>query len=351
MGADDFLKTPPDNLKDAIDWILWFLGYGGNGLKTENYTKLAKTLKENLEFKDAKNKAFGNTDPAGVINMLAKGLAGFLGYVSQGESPNFSGDSGIIKNNMGYTSEYQDADWEHNNDTNYAMIFLGAASMMFYGLSFLYWKCKVSHGDGWSNSQLNDDGGWGLGRFMRDMGFNPSRELRDVKGSKVATILDSEGAHNFDELQKAYGNGQYVYSNFVDELETQYNPQNNALNSPLTSCYKFAKHYFTSKFKERDSESIDQTLTAIKKSLEGFSKLCTTSAQDLQYRVGGFLKEAMPDPASSQLADTSDTAHSSPAGPVAGTLTTLGIGGGAAAAYMLNLGGAKTLVNGLLKIG
>ncbi|GIX62292.1 suprabasin isoform X4 [Babesia caballi] len=43
--------------------------------------------------------------------------------------------------------------------------------------------------------------------------------------------------------------------------------------------------------------------------------------------------------------------QSSPAAPVAATLTTFGLGGGAAAAYLFNLGGAKTLINGLLKIG
>ncbi|GIX63400.1 extracellular matrix-binding ebh [Babesia caballi] len=346
MGEENSLTQPPKDLKEAIDWLALVGEYGENGWDISKRNKLDESIKSDHDWAQAKQKA-GIINIQGVVNNLAKMLGSrFLGYSSQ-KSNDFTGDEGIVKDGGNYQSSYIHFEWQENHIHDYLKITLCAASMMFYGLSFLYWKCKVSHGDGWSNSQLNDDGGWGLGRFMRDMGFNPSRELRDVKGSKVATILDSEGAHNFDELQKAYGNGQYVYSNFVDELETQYNPQNNALNSPLTSCYKFAKHYFTSKFKERDSESIDQTLTAIKKSLEGFSKLCTTSAQDLQYRVGGFLKEVgasksttMPEPKT----DAAPSDNPSPTGPVAGTLTTLGLGGGAAAAYLLDLGGAKTLL-------
>ncbi|GIX62041.1 variant erythrocyte surface antigen-1 family protein [Babesia caballi] len=342
MGADELLKKPPDNLKDAIDWIVWFSGYGGNGSGMNKYEKLAEALKNNQEFQDAKNQAFGNTVPAGVINMLAKGLGpGLLGYVSD---TTFDHNKGIVKRDNGYTSAYNTAQWENGRENDYAKVFLGAAVMAFYGVTYLYWKCTLQH-DSWATDWLNVSG-QGLGYFMLQMGYQPSTELQNINGSKVAESLirDPDG---FSELKSAKHH-HYTYSGFLNKFEEQ-NASNNALNSPLTACYKFAKHYFKSQFK--DTEPSDDTLLKIKKAFESFQSSCSNHYYDLKSEIDGFLKEAMPDPASSQSADTSDTAYPSPAGTVACTLTTLGLGSGATAAYIFNIGGAKTLVNGLLRIG
>ncbi|GIX61808.1 variant erythrocyte surface antigen-1, beta subunit [Babesia caballi] len=348
MGGDDLLKKPPENLKDAIDWILWFGAYGrttSSGMS--NYTKLANVLNTLQEFKDAKEKALGGIEPEGAINMLAKGLAGFLGYVSQGDY-NFS-DSGVIQHGKGYTSKYKDATWDgSDNNGEMARIFLCAAAITFLGLSFLCWKCKHTQG-GWNGESLTgSDVNSGLGQFMRDMGYQSKYFDGVKKGTDVASLLE-ENEKGFDGLvQPATKN---FYDDFIQALETQYKPASNALNSPLTACYKFAKEYFTSQFKKPKGEVTDQTLTSIKDALQGFKSSCQNSAQDLSDQIGNFIKIAMTSPSSVLSNRKNNTDTPSPAGPVAGTLSTLGLGGGAAAVYILDLGGTKTLVNGFLRIG
>ncbi|GIX64526.1 variant erythrocyte surface antigen-1, beta subunit [Babesia caballi] len=345
MAGDELLKKPPENLKDAIDWILWFHGYGRTIPVITNYTKLAKTLRDYQEFTDAKKQAFDDKEPEGIIKKLAEEKLGrgFLGYVSQGGGFNFD-DSGIIKNGNGYTSAYLTESGNiTENDEALAQIFLGTAAITFFGLSFLAWKCRQTHG-GWNRESLIGSGiNSGLGKFMKNMGYDPTYLNGNKRGKDVAQLLE-DGETGFDGLVKP--ETQIIYDNFVRKLETQYNPQTNALNSPLTACYKFARVYFTSKFKR--GEPVDATLTSIKAALETFKSSCRSSASDLFDQIGSFIFESMTAPSSPKTENKAN--EPSPAGPVAGTLTTLGLGGGAAAAYVFNLGGTKTLVNGLLKI-
>ncbi|GIX62037.1 variant erythrocyte surface antigen-1, beta subunit [Babesia caballi] len=278
-------------------------------------------------------------EPHGVINALANNLGReFLGYASQGGGFNFTSSRGIVRNNGNYTSKYKDATWSSSDqDKDMAQIFLGAATITFLGLSYLYFMCRDSRG--WSGETLNNSNS-GLKTFMPSVGYNFTYLNNDKHGRDIASLLD-ENEKGFDGLAKH--DGYSMYSNLVKKLEAEYKPEGaNALNSPLTACYKFAKLYFTSQFKKPKSEVMDQTLTSIKEALNTFKSSCKTSAPDLYDQIDNFISTVMPDPSSD---------HYSPAGPVAGTLTTLGLGGGAAAAYILDIGGAKTLVNGLLKIG
>ncbi|GIX62710.1 acyl-carrier-protein S-malonyltransferase, putative [Babesia caballi] len=116
--------------------------------------------------------------------------------------------------------------------------------------------------------------------------------------------------------------------------------------SPLTASYIAAKHYFTLQFAK--DETSDETLKAIKANLEAFKKSCGLLYGDLKAEISTLLPNVTVTDKSA--VSESDTASTSPAGAVAGTLTTIGLGG-AAAAYVFNLGGAKPFVNGLLRIG
>ncbi|GIX61536.1 ADP-ribosylglycohydrolase [Babesia caballi] len=181
---------------------------------------------------------------------------------------------------------------------------------------------------------------------MKDMGFQ-ANTLLSINGSEVAKLLDSGGAHNFEELQKAYGHGENIYSNFIDELVQQNQPS--ALNYPLTNCHKIATHYLKSVFK--NSETNDNTLQKIKQAFQAFKEPCGNYYPDYKTQITDFIKTCMTPPEAIPSQATEDEDSASPAGAVAGTLTTLGLGGGAAAAYVFNIGDAKTLVNGLLRIG
>ncbi|GIX62774.1 uncharacterized protein BcabD6B2_22090 [Babesia caballi] len=309
------------------------------------YKKLATALNTHPEFENAKKQAFDKIEPSGVIrNLLANKLRDFLGHMSQGGDFDFTGDKGIIKKGNKYTSKYQDATWNGSDDAkDMAHIFLGAAAMTFWGLSFMYHQCTIAQG--WGVDKLAG-GSTRLGAFITTMGYNPTYLDGGKNGHDIAKLLE-DGGTGFDGLVKP--ETQNIYDNYVRELDTQYDPQNNALNSPLTACYKFAKLYFTSQFTKSQGTGIDGTLEQIKEALKTFKSSCGYSAPDLSEQIDKFLKTAMTEPSSTNPGNNSD--HSSPAGPVAGTLTTLGLGGGAAAAYIFNFGGAKTLVKGLLRIG
>ncbi|GIX65986.1 uncharacterized protein BcabD6B2_54220 [Babesia caballi] len=187
MGADDLLKKPPQNLKEAIDWILWFWDYGGHGSGMGNYTKLANALNTLSEFQDAKNQALGRIEPSCVINTLANKLRDFVGHMSQGGTE-FSGH-GIIKKGNTYTSKYQDATWNGSeSDTDMARIFLCASAMAFWGLSFLYWRCKQTPG-GWATDRFTDSQK-GLQNFMSNMGYELAYLNKSTTGQEIAKLLE-----------------------------------------------------------------------------------------------------------------------------------------------------------------
>ncbi|GIX64584.1 uncharacterized protein BcabD6B2_40190 [Babesia caballi] len=154
MGGHDSLKAPPDNLKDAVDWLaLVGGGFGSTSNKgwsnSGEQDELGTAFKSNQEFSEAKKQALGGIEPSGVINKLADKLGrGFLGHMSRGGDFDFTGDKGIIQNgHASYTTKYKDATWDGSqNDKDMACIFLGSVVITFFGLSFLDWKCSVNHG-------------------------------------------------------------------------------------------------------------------------------------------------------------------------------------------------------------
>ncbi|GIX64271.1 variant erythrocyte surface antigen-1 family protein [Babesia caballi] len=345
-GQKKSLTDPPTNLKEAIDWLaLVGGGYGRNDWISGKRTELKSALDKLLNWNTLKSELKINVDLDGLIKKLADGLgAGFLGY--QG-STSF-GSNGIIKqDDYGgrYIPTYKSAEWQVGLENDYAKVFLGAAVMAYYGITYLYWKCKIGYG-GWGSFRLNGGGSDPLSLFMVNMGFK-TNELQNINGSQVVERLTSDHIYGFDELKNVQNSYQSPYSDFLIQLEDRGPAQ--GINCPLTNCFILAKEYIKSQFTKSQGPRIDGTLTSIKEALPSFKSSCQTSAQDLYYQINNFISTYMPETSSPNPGGVS--AQSSPAAPVAGTLTTLGLGGGAAAAYIFNLGGAKTLVNGLLKIG
>ncbi|GIX62729.1 variant erythrocyte surface antigen-1 family protein [Babesia caballi] len=335
--------TPPKELKEAIDWLaLVGGGYGGNaGWTSGKYTELDDKIRSIPEWPLAKQQSKINVELEGLIKKLANGLGpGFLGY--QG-SNSFSGNGIVKQQTSGYKSAYANVEWQVGRENDCAKVFLAAAVMAYYGITYLYWRCTLQHDDGWGSYKISVSGADPLSFFMINMGFKPSTDLQNKSGAAIAQLLADEH-DSFSELTKAAKN-QYSYSAFLSEFEAQ-NVSNSGINYPLTCCLKLAKAYFTSQFSK--AETTDRSLTSIKEILKKFSTLCY-SYSFLKDEINNFISAYMTDPSSPNPGNNSS--HSSPAAPVAGTLSTLGLGGGAAAAYFLDHGGAKTLVNGLLKIG
>ncbi|GIX65018.1 variant erythrocyte surface antigen-1 family protein [Babesia caballi] len=356
MGANELLKKPPNNLKDAIDWILWFCNYGKG---SKDYTfQLAFAVNQLTDFKTEFNGKFGQVkDPDGLINSLGKGLAGFLGY----SGTSIIGDEGIAQTS--YTSKYHEATWNGSNDsTVLAANFLGAAIITFLGLTYIYWRCSIGqHDGGWKTSTLcgsRDP----LNLFMSTVGFNPSSELQNKLGSELVKRMTHE-IHGFSELEKPAGTSS-SYETFFPRLES--NTAGTAINRPLASCFKLATSYFES-HKSEEAKQITSRIETRKQELINLSKNTSADFVTLKSQIADLLQkveEFNPNKEAEKFGQgvhngvnqagkegSGSGGQSSPAAPVAGTLTTLSLGGGAAAAYLFNLGGAKTLVNGLLRIG
>ncbi|GIX66091.1 variant erythrocyte surface antigen-1 family protein [Babesia caballi] len=262
------LTDPPTNLKDAIDWLA--LVGGGFGSKSwdgsRKYIGLDDKIRSIPEWNAALEKSGVSVALQGLIKKLAETLGyGFLGYEG---SESFDHNKGIIKSDNGYTSAYKTAQWEDGEANDYAKVFLCASVTVYYGVTYLYWKCsnRQTYG-GWATYWLNVSGSDPLSLFMLQMGFT-SAELQHKNGTQVANIL--KGFHSgFSELQSAKTN-QHSYSTFLSEFEEQ-NASKSGINHPLTCCVKLANAYFASQFQKGDQT--DETLINIKKAFEEFSKL------------------------------------------------------------------------------
>ncbi|GIX63936.1 variant erythrocyte surface antigen-1 family protein [Babesia caballi] len=359
MSEKKSLTTPPTNLKEAIDWLaLVGGGFGGRGWQTGKSITLGNALAALKDFSGPKEKALKNVDIGGSIYRLAQGLgSAFLGYASQG-TVFFSDSKGIISNTGNYTPTYQANPWNGSDDADkMALIFLGSAYVAYYFVTFLYWHCKSGIKGDWIGYSLNQDsnGQW-LGQFMKAMGFTLS-QLQNKLGKEVAQILDSSGHYAFDELENI-SNTHLTYSIFLTTLKQKASIQ--PLNSPLTACYTLAKEYFSL---QSENKEVAEAMRKIRSEFESVSTKRYSESniyEVLKQNIDTFLSKvttftpstiATPSPQQPPSgSSTTSPSQSSSAGPVAGTLTTFGLGG-AAAAYVFNLGGTKTLVNGLLRVG
>ncbi|GIX64812.1 variant erythrocyte surface antigen-1 family protein [Babesia caballi] len=268
VSGQKSLTTPPNNLKEAIDWLALVGGYGRSGLDISAYQKLSTALQALPGFNVTLNSIFSKVmSPDSFVKQVTENLgSGFLGYDGQ-NSETFNG-SGIVASNGTYHSAYSGAGWIDNSASEYAKIFLVLALLVYYFITFLYWMCKSS--GKWANKMT---GHGALGEFFKTMGYRPWEEFKNGKsGSQIAKHL--EGHYGFDELKKAYqGTSENSYETFLTKLEED-GPQKN-INSPVTNCKIFAYAYLQSK--QRGSEITD-AIDALKKELESISRSSDASS-------------------------------------------------------------------------
>ncbi|GIX62598.1 variant erythrocyte surface antigen-1a related protein, putative [Babesia caballi] len=207
-----------------------------------------------------------------------------------------------------------------------------------------------------------------FGKFMSTMGFDTTRLNGNIQGNQVATLLAEEDIHCFSEFTNPQ---KSTYEAFLTNLEQS--AIGSAINHPLASCYKVAEKYFESQ--KANGKHITQPIKAIKDNLiqlsateeysssgdsstnpyDNLKRLITQLLSAVQKFQAKEPEQFGPDVhhAAGQAGKVSGAPGGQPSsgGSIAGALTTLGLGGGATAAYIFNIGGAKTIVNGLLKIG
>ncbi|GIX62555.1 variant erythrocyte surface antigen-1 family protein [Babesia caballi] len=348
------LTEPPQNLKEAIDWVLCMsenYGEGGGEFKKAIQNLAAQIIKLVVTINvtgisygtvhgvSAGSLLAGDVNGSGYSNKpitsLANGLRGFIAY-----------SNGIGTQSYAYSYSDKNPSQKLQDNEDAAKFFMGSIPLLFFGLSFFYWMCRE---DGGKWYKENFASGSPLTQFLGALGF--SGQLNDQKmGSNVSIMFSG-----FDDF-KIYDASSKTYPEFLSKVGhnafKQFQSKPNAY--PLYTLYYFSYHYL----QYQHSKSILKTVNGIPNNeeevlatLKGLGEaMATLNVQGLEGLLS-LAYENLSSEITKALPYIDISQHYSAAASVAGTLSTLGLGGGAAAAYLLNLGGAKTLINGLLRIG
>ncbi|GIX61952.1 variant erythrocyte surface antigen-1 family protein [Babesia caballi] len=349
MSSGKSLTKPPTNLKEAIDWVLCLSGnyvVGGSGKSKQAIQNLAANIITVLN-----NNKVASVSGSTAVSLLAGDIAGSgrstnykpiesLGNALRGVIGCSSGEvnGGGIGKPGGYQSSYSDQNPSTSvGSEEVAKMLLSSIPLIFFGLSFLYWQCK---GD-WFKHNFSDGP---MKAFLVNMGFTAEQLNEEKKGSDVSGMFSG-----FDEFRRVDPIPP-TFPAFLQKVEEEGKKKFKSTPShvPLYTLCLIALTYIAKTSDALSTDKIPQTkkeITNMLSELNAAVKSVGVSGLEKLSHAYSELNTAITD------AIKSTESTSSPAGAVAGTLTTFGLGGGAAAAYLFNLGGAKTLVNGLLKIG
>ncbi|GIX64383.1 variant erythrocyte surface antigen-1 family protein [Babesia caballi] len=265
----------PKNLKEAIDWVLWLSGDdrpdGAAQGAIQDLAKEVLTLVTQLSL------YYGNVTAEGVhvatllagefgghdintkpISYLESGLRTLIG-LSNGAID--AAMNGICK--MGYNPSYTSIQppSKFRITREVAIIFMGIVPILFFGLSFLYWKC--SNQSQWFNETILVGP---LQIFMAEMGF--SEELDGGKnGLGIANSFKAFG----EFINHSKSN---TYPGFLKKVEEHVKPQLKTHSSqvPLTALYFLACGSLKTKAPYSTIKEFPQTQKEITTTLEGLGR-------------------------------------------------------------------------------
>ncbi|GIX62904.1 variant erythrocyte surface antigen-1 family protein [Babesia caballi] len=238
----------PQNLKEAIDWVLRISGGDGvvdDKAVVQDLANEVKKLLQPVDVGDFKNDEFKIKS---LITTFAAGLKSFIGY-NGGRNP--GGKSGIASNH--YRSSYEVSDtwepsWNSASDANVqkcANIFLGIAPLLYYGMTYLYPRYVDLNGcnGNWEAMGFND-GDMVLNNFMVNVGYSDKRQLSSREGKNVM----SKTAETFTELQPDSVGG--LNSSFSAYLQGVQQKGKATLNSTPETCPMYSLHHVAKAFWE-----------------------------------------------------------------------------------------------------
>ncbi|GIX64854.1 variant erythrocyte surface antigen-1 family protein [Babesia caballi] len=348
MGVDqkNSLTDWPDNLKDVIDWFLRVGGKDKESQGDDKKDKLKDAVKSLNGFTTATN-GLGTFHIEGLFDSVTKALQHLIGY---GGTYQLEGKG--IGSVSGYTSSYSDqATWNGgwdagSTDANKAAsIFLGSMPMVYYFVTYLYFKFTVGR-DGWSGESLTNSHS-GLRHFMLEMEFSSSQLNGNKSGSGIVELM-TDFPYGFDGL-KIVGRTGNSYEDFLKKLEQKHGETKitKPIACPLYTLHRSAKAYLESKFKEPKANEDDENISTIKTKLESFKKACN-SAYDLEEEFDKFLKEINVTQSATSKNGDSSLQSSSAGAAVGGVLGTAALGAGAALAT--NVGGITTTLQSFIPL-
>ncbi|GIX62384.1 variant erythrocyte surface antigen-1 family protein [Babesia caballi] len=243
------LTEPPENLKEAIDWVLRVSGLASGPIIYMHYfidaleafvrnSPIGSTaFLENLCVEIKKDEG---QKPTGPFKQLAESLQRFIGYGhKRGGSVGWGiTGEGIVK--MGemktvYTPAY-DGSWftdVYSNDPNdvkkksCVQNFFTAIEKIYEGLTELYWKCKKE----WKNDNLG--GNTELNQFMKKNGFTKTQLNTSMTGDKIA----NNALRDLKEFTTAYNDAGDNPSLEAFRSQLEQNASTDPSKSPLSALY------------------------------------------------------------------------------------------------------------------
>ncbi|GIX64716.1 variant erythrocyte surface antigen-1 family protein [Babesia caballi] len=333
------LTDPPNDLKEAIDWVLCMSGSD----TPSNYHKGIQAIQALAQ----RIQSLLGTVRVGSVNVNTL-FKGDLNKQSNQNAPILSLCLGLKHlldqyNGMGrdYKCSYSDSDPSQTfNDEKYAKMFLGAIPLIFFGLGFLFYMC---HQDGgrWSKRRLSVGP---IKAFLESVGFS----IEQLSGGKTCYDAVSSGLVMFSEFSYVDSLPK-TFQDFLIEVEKKTKQTiSNPNHVPLGALYLFAFKYL----KTKTLITTSTTVSGIPKSDEEIATLLQKLGEAVKsLQVGQFdaLSKAYTQlgaaiTAALSVPDPSE--ESSVAGPVTGTVATAGLLGGGSAVYF-NVGGAGTFFKGL----
>ncbi|GIX64159.1 variant erythrocyte surface antigen-1 family protein [Babesia caballi] len=342
-AAPKKLTEPPTNLKEAIDWVLCMSGNDGRRGGREAIKMLAEKVIGLVGPLNHGGRNYGHVHGQHIGTLLGGDFSG-SGYGAGNYKPIESlgnglrvligwqggtvGQNGVGKPG-GYQSSYSDENPSQTvKDEKAAKTFLGSIPLIFFALGFLYWQCK----GGWAGKDLSDGP---MKAFLDALGFPAEQLNKDTDGSQISAMF----AH-FDEFRNV--DPTPTFPAFLKKVDKESKKIFQATPShvPLYAICLIALRYMknkstltTDRIPQTKKEIIDM-LSELREAVKSLDGSNLTKFSNAYLELNTAITDAM----------KSTESTSPPAGPIAGTLSTLGLGGGAAAAYLFNLGGAKTLI-------
>ncbi|GIX65582.1 variant erythrocyte surface antigen-1 family protein [Babesia caballi] len=351
------LTEPPSSGKEAIDWILCMAGsyrQGGDGQKS--IQNLAQELIKLLKANSSNGRHFGMVNGVDIatllkgeypgtgsyandykpIETLADGLLTLTGY-SSGTITNQS--NGIVKKDYesSYNSNFNAQRLQNSEDA--AEIFLSFIPLLFFGLSFLYWKCKNG---GWGSQKLGSGSG-GLQKFLTDMGFSIDNLNESKNGSQVVGLFNV--FHEFKNVRSKPTTYSGFLKNVKEVAESQF--RTHTSNVPLyTLCLISFEYLATStslstKELPVTQDAITTTLKELSVAVKSIQVYGLDELSSAYTKLSNEISKNLDAPATSE--------QSSVAGPIGGTVVTAGLLGGGSAVYF-NVGNVGTLFKGFFNL-